>query len=295
MTVDGARVNADTVPLPGPGSSVTFRADLGSRAVHARRLLAPTSTSAVGDVQHRERTALPTGLYARTSDGVRPAGRRLVDRRASTPRRAARLPDRLDGDRVRVLRRRCAGRHARRRPDGGPMTDRRERLRRSTSAGAVRRQRHAAHARTPGTFTSRAFDAGDARRDRGDADRDRRRAGAHGITLQTRTADDRGRPRRRDLDGARRRWRGGEPEAFVQYARRSPATNAALTPRLDKVDVAFTTDTDGPAVDDPAGDVTGDTAKVAFTATGNDRLGTVLARRRRGCRLHEPEGVRGPG
>ena len=59
-----------------------------------------------------------------------------------------------------------------------------------------------------------------------------------------------------------------DPKQFIQYEATLGTTNGAVTPRLDKVDVAFTTDTDAPTLTLGVA-VTGKTATATFTAAGN--------------------------
>ena len=144
------------------GSSSAPRS--ASRDVQACRLRRPTSPRRPG------RCSAPAAgrRRARCTPHVR---RRGPARRISTSSclgvrrdRHACFPDRLDGHRLRLLRRRDArSRHQAVALDGGDAGCG-ERLRRSTGGGvSVDYDRRSAH-EPPGTFTSRALDAGPAPR-----------------------------------------------------------------------------------------------------------------------------------
>ena len=124
LTVDGARVNTDATAGPGARSSSPPTSALQPfRHVGFGRQL---RHGPLGDLQHRRRRA---GARA-VGQGVRRRGRRARGRHqrlADAADRHSRLPDRLVGDRLHLLPRRCAGRdpgvRARR-----PAAGRRERL-----------------------------------------------------------------------------------------------------------------------------------------------------------------------
>ena len=120
------------------------------------------------------------------------------------------------------------------------------------------------YTRTDGTFVSRVHDAGDARvtglvltptaiapTGTTIAYRVRTAATEAGLASAPWTA----------LDAA-------EPNRFMQYEATFNTTNAAVTPRLDKVDVTFTVDDEPPAVSIQDVAVAGTTARVSFAISG---------------------------
>ena len=133
-------------------------------------------------------------------------------------------------------------------PDGrahGADADRRERLRGRVRRGCSVDSATLRTRKPPGTFTSRALDAGDARVTAAKLTPTATHP-ARGSRIETRTADT-------AAGVASAAWRRSAPVApspkpkrFVQYVATFTTANAALTPRLDKVDVAFTTDADRP-------------------------------------------------
>ena len=159
LIVDGAR--ADTRrDRAGPGSSVDVpRRRSAPRAVPPRRLRRRTSTRSRGRCSAPAAAAVGDGLYARTSDGDGPAGgcRRCpltpVTRRRTRTGSTGRRPASTSTSTASQVATQAFASPTRCRSAG-------ERLRRS-AAGGVSVESATLRARTTGTFTSRALDAGD--------------------------------------------------------------------------------------------------------------------------------------
>jgi hypothetical protein len=125
--------------------------------------------------------------------------------------------------------------------------------------------------KTPGTFTSRALDAGDARVTALSLNAT---STGTAIAYETRSADTAA-----GLDAAA--WAplgaGGAvaspPKRFLQYRAMLSTTVATATPTLDKVEAAFTVDDQAPTVTIQGVAVSGDTAKVTFSS--DDAAATV--------------------
>ena len=113
MLVDGTLVDSGD----GPGSSIEFR-QRSDPATCPRRLRDGLRSPTVGDVQHRlrrrrrRRQGLCTDVRWHHTNRLRGSGGSATD--------PAHLPDRLDYDRLRLLRRRCVCRHP---PDPVDRTD----------------------------------------------------------------------------------------------------------------------------------------------------------------------------
>ena len=173
----------------------------------------PTSTSAVGDVQHRsEAPHLRVGLF---TDLERNHARSRTHRSPASIPRAPRLPDRMDGSPLRLLRRR----HRVHQPnhDRGPM-----RRKPATSSRAIPVTVDSMKLTTSphsGTYTSPVFDGGSGFITSITLNRSATHR-RHAITYETRTGTTQ-RPTPRGRPGARRRGRDGrQPEpAYLQYRR----------------------------------------------------------------------------
>ncbi len=102
MLVDGTR--ADSGVTAGPGSSIEFRATLGSQTF--------AHVGFATDFNVQPWAMFSTGsdgggkVYARTSDGDGAAAEHRLRGSGGLRDRSAHLPDRLDDDRLRLLRRR---------------------------------------------------------------------------------------------------------------------------------------------------------------------------------------------
>ena len=124
---------------PVPGSSLSSSAPtLGAAAVPARRLRRRTSTRPPWAMFSTGCATRWRRAVRRASDGVGGAPRSTSKRLAGADGPAPRLPDRLDGDRLRLLRRRRLVAPCQAFVLPGPLHGRRERLRPPARGGVSR-------------------------------------------------------------------------------------------------------------------------------------------------------------
>ncbi len=261
LVVDAARVNSDATF--GPGSSVEFTADLGAEPYRHVGFAPDFDTQPWAIFSTGNGSDLPTGLWARMSDGV--GGQDEVNvaltpvsgtHRFRIDWTATGFAFYLDGSDVPVASQDFVLTAAM--PVGASDYQ--------SGADGVTVDGVTVRTRTSGVFTSRVIDAGDARVT--DATLTSVPPNDPGIAFDTRTAASEA-----DLTaapwtalGAGGAVAGAKP--FVQYRATLTTTTPAVTPRLDKVDVAFTVDDEAPVVAIHGVDVTGASATATFGVTG---------------------------
>lgn len=260
LLVDGASVNSG-VP-GGQGSSVQFTADLGTEPFRHAGFAAdfnapPWAIFSTGG------GALPTGVYARTSDGDGVGLADIDELLTVTPgTHTYRIDWTATGfvyfvDGVQVAS------HAI--PLVNAMPPAASDF--NVGAGGVSIDSIALGSQKTGVFTSRKLDAGDARVTGLSFAPTNDLPATTAISYETRSADTLG-----GLDAATWSPLGASgtvastPARFLQYRATLTTPNPAVTPRLDKVDVGFTVDDQAPAVTIQGVAVSGTGAKVTFSS-----------------------------